>query len=128
MSYPQKPGEITLYGGMNKTLKIMNEPSFDESENTTNILYPFNAFAKTGSVTVSEVYTINKQSQSVESIKRLFYPVSTEAYLEAYQSSIMELLRKILRGGVHIHIATQNVILTFFSQSTHPTPSINVKR
>ena len=85
MSYPQKAGEITLYGGMNKTLKIMNEPSFDESENTTNILYPFNAFAKTGSVTVSEVYTINKQSHSVESIKRLFYPVSPEAYLETYQ-------------------------------------------
>ena len=65
LSYPQKPGEITLHGRMNKTLKIMNEPSFDESENTTNILYPFNAFAKTGSVTVSEVYNINKQSHTV---------------------------------------------------------------
>ena len=68
LSYPQKPGEITLYGGMNKTLKIMNEPSFDESENTTNILYPFNAFAKTGSVTVSEVYTINKQSHTMSNV------------------------------------------------------------
>ena len=25
-----------------------------------------------------------------------------------------------LRVGIHIHVATQNVILTFFSQSTHP--------
>ena len=32
LSYPQKPAEITLYGGLNKTLKIVNEPSFDESE------------------------------------------------------------------------------------------------
>ena len=58
---------------------------------------------------------------------RLFYPVSTETYSETYQSK-MEIFGKIPRGGVHIHIATQNVIFTFFSQSKHPNPSENVKR
>ena len=59
LSYPTAPGEITLHmdnssNFAEKKLVIENEPSFDESEkNNGKLLYPFNAFSASGTVTVS---------------------------------------------------------------------------
>jgi len=59
LSYPTAPGQIRLHqddvNSFNETTLMINrEPQFDESEKNNDILlYPFNAFSGSGSVTVS---------------------------------------------------------------------------